>query len=50
VYNRDDGVQLVRVRNPWGKNDTDTESELAQVALECHGGGETDFDLDTFLQ
>ena len=50
VYTRDDGVQLVRVRNPWGNSNTGQEAQLAQVALECHGDGMCDFDLDTLLQ
>jgi hypothetical protein len=50
VFTRDEGVQVVRVRNPWGNNNTGQEAQLAQIALACYEDGMCDFDLDTFLQ
>lgn len=56
VFTNDEGVQVVRVRNPWGSHPTEQEAELMQLALVCYGdddpdnAGMCDFDFDTFIE
>jgi hypothetical protein len=56
VFTNNEGVQVVTVRNPWGKHPTQQEAELARLALVCYGDDDTtnagmcDFDFDTFIE